>query len=122
MSIRLKEGERIKIVERTPIHADTKSGLYYGFYRNLTGTIFKIYGKDDTAQVAVDVDLDTLPEDVWRRHMAVRDKMLSGLTGEAKRLSQTGGENEFHLRYVVLVGMPDLLRLPKPRVQVAKAA
>ena len=115
MSIRFREGEQIKIADRVPTNTDTKSGLYFNYYRNLTGTIFKIYGSGETAQVAVDVNLETLPSEVQQRHREVRDKMLGQLTGDAKKQSQAGGENEFNLRYVILVSMTDLLRLPKSK-------
>ena len=111
-----KEGDRVCIVERTPTAADTKSGLYYGYYRGLIGTIFKIYGNGDTAQAAIEIDPDSLPEDVSRRHLETRDRMLDSLTGEAKRASVPGAENEFRLRYVILVAIADLIRKsPAPR-------
>ena len=108
--LRLKDGERVKIIERPAIPADTKSGLYYGYYGGLTGTVFKIYGSGENAQAALDIDLESLPEDVAKRHREVRDQMRSGLTGEAKRLSAPGGEQEFRLRYVLLVAVGDVTR------------
>ena len=106
----LKDGDRVRIAARSATSADLKSGLYYNYYANLSGAVFKIYGSGETTQIAVDVDLDCLPEDIAKRHLAVRDEMRSNLTGEAKRLSAPGAEQEFRLRYVVLVAASDLSR------------
>ncbi|HLK58337.1 MAG TPA: hypothetical protein VKU00_17350 [Chthonomonadaceae bacterium] len=111
--LRFKEGDRVRLVDRVPTPSDVKSGLYYGFYRNLAGTIFKLYGSGEGAQAAVEVDIATLPEEVAVRHLETRDRMRSQLTGEAKRASAPGGEAEFHLRYVILVALTDL-KAPLP--------
>ena len=113
---RFKEGDPVRLVDRVPTPSDTKSGLYYGFYRNLAGTIFKLYGSGETTQAAIEIDIATLPEEVAARHLETRDRMRQTLTGEAKRASAPGGENEFHLRYVILVALADLLKpLPQKR-------
>ena len=108
--LRLKEGDKVRIAARPATGADLKSGLYYNFYSNLSGAVFKVYGSGESTQIAVDVDLDCLPEEIAKRHLAVRDEMRSNLTGEAKRLSAPGAEQEFRLRYVVLVSASDLSR------------
>ncbi len=107
---KLKEGDRVRIVERAPSTTDAKTGLYYSYYGNLSGTIFKLYGSGTEAQAAVDIDLDSLPQDVARRHLDTRDQMRATLTGEARRLSAPGSEHELRLRYVVLVALSDLTR------------
>ena len=108
--LRLKDGDRVRINARPATNADLKSGLYYNFYGDLSGSVFRVYGSGEAAQIAVDVDLDCLPEEVAKRHLAVRDEMRSNLTGEAKRLSAPGAEQEFRLRYVLLVAASDLSR------------
>ncbi len=108
--LRLQEGEAVKIVERPAVAADAKSGLYFSHYRNLSGTVFKLYGTGETQQAAIDVDLDSLPEDVSRRHLETRDLMYQSLTGDAKKLSAPGTPGEFRLRYIVLVSIADLKR------------
>ena len=115
--LRLKDGERVRITSRPATPADLKSGLYYNYYANLSGAVFKVYGSGESTQIAVDVDIDCLPEEIIKRHLAVRDEMRSNLTGEAKRLSAPGAmrrgyapEQEFRLRYVVLVAAADLSR------------
>ena len=117
--LRLKEGDRVRLVDRAPTPSDARTGLYYSYYRGLTGTVFKIYGSGAGAQAAVDVDLLSLPEDVARRHLDMRDQMRANLTGEAKRLSAPGAEQEFHLRYVILVAVADLTRPPAARPRPA---
>jgi hypothetical protein len=107
---RWKEGDRVRITERTATPADTKTGLYYNYYAGLTGTVFKLYGNGPGTQAAIEVDITSLPDDVARRHREVRDQMLSSLTGDARRQSLVGGAHEFNLRYVILVGIGDLTR------------
>src|SRR5579859_5217677 len=114
-----KEGDRVRIVSRPPTPTDAKTGLYYGYYGGLSGTLFKLYGRGEGAQAAVEIDLESLPEDVARRHLEVRDQMRSALTGDAKRTSAPGAEHEFRLRYVILVAVYDLQRRPSPARHVA---
>lgn len=116
--IRFKEGDPVCIIDRAATSADTKSGLYYGFYRNLAGTVFKLYGSGDTAQAAVEVDIASLPEEIAVRHLETRDRMRDQLTGEAKRAAMPGGETPFHLRYVILVALADL-KIVRPRAGAA---
>lgn len=104
----LKEGAAVHIVERAATAADTKSGLYFGHYRNLSGTIFKLYGSGEDGQAAIDVDLESLPADVAQRHLETRDLMFNSLPVEARRQSAPGTASPFRLRYIVLVGTRDL--------------
>src|SRR5579871_2214874 len=60
--LKIKEGDRVRIVDRPPTPADAKSGLYYSHYRKLSGIVFKLYGSGTSAQAAIDVDLESLPE------------------------------------------------------------
>ena len=108
--LRLKEGDAVRVADRAATPADAKSGLFYNYYRNLAGIVFKVYGSGADALVAVDVDLETLPEEVAKRHLEVRDQMRGNLTGEAKRASAPGGDQEMKLRYVILVALADLAR------------
>ncbi|HLV81158.1 MAG TPA: hypothetical protein VKT32_12800 [Chthonomonadaceae bacterium] len=114
-----KEGDRVRIVRRPATPADAKTGLYYGYYGGLSGTLFKLYGRGEAAQAAVEVDLESLPEDVARRHLEVRDQMRAALTGAARRASAPGAEHEFRLRYVLLVALTDLQRSPLARPKVS---
>ena len=102
------EGEAVQIADRETGSADTKSGLFYPHYRNLQGTIGKVYA-DGTA--AVDVDAASLPADIRARHEsgtgAMRQKWLDGLSDEARN-KLSAAEKKFSLRYTVLVSQADL--------------
>jgi hypothetical protein len=108
--LRLKEGECVRIVDRPATAADLKSGLFYNHYRNLAGTVFKLYGTGETQQAAIDVLQESLPAELAERHEELTTQLRSGLSGAARRNSGPGGEQEFRLRYVVLVAVSDLAR------------
>ena len=113
----LKTGDRVRISDRTATPQDLKSGLFFNHFRGLFGSVQKVY-KDQ--QVAVELEIDALPEDVWKRHMATRDQMrqrwLEGLADDVRR-KLTAEQKEFMLRYVVLVAAGDL---EKPRAGRAR--
>lgn len=113
----IKEGERVRIVAREPTDDDAKSGMYYGYFGGLTGTVQKVYSKQE---VAVEVEPESLTREIRKRHDEIRDQMktkwLDGLSEEG-RSRLTEREKDFHLRYVVLVAMSDLEKTgakPKP--------
>ena len=108
MPPKLNEGDTVLISDREAIPADVKSGLFYPHYRNLRGTLGKVYA-DGTA--ALHVDEASLSSDVRERHLAgsqaMRQKWLDGLSDEARnRLS--AAEKKFALRYTILVSLDDL--------------
>ncbi len=108
MATTLKEGDRVQIIDRDATADDVKSGLFYNHFRNLTGTIQKIY---ETEEATVEVDDEALSEPVGQRHADVREQMktrwLDGLSDEARnRLGEQ--EKDFHLRYTVLVNLKDV--------------
>ena len=104
----LAEGAAVKLADRETGAADLKSGLFYPYYRGLTGTIAKLYS-DGTAAVAV--DSDSLPEDIRKRHQAgteaMRQKWLDGLSDEGRN-KLSAAERKFSLRYSLLVSVGDL--------------
>jgi hypothetical protein len=106
--LRLKEGDSVRICSRPATPQDVKLGLYFNHYSHLTGTIFKIYGKGETAQAAIDIDIESLPEDIAKRHQETRDSMLRTMNGERTRSNPA--DDNFRLRYVILVAMSDLAR------------
>ncbi len=119
--LRWKEGDRAQIADRAPTPADVRSQLFYGHYRKLTGTVLKLYGSGDAMQAALDVDLETLPEEIAVRHRETRTLMSAGIPAAARRAATPG--EEFRLRYVVLVALTDLVRqrsAPSPK-PVAKS-
>jgi hypothetical protein len=104
----LKAGDRVKISNRETTVHDAKTGLFYGHFRGLVGAVQKVF---KTGEVAVEVELEALPEDIWKRHMQVRDQMrkrwLDGLADDVRR-KLTPEQKTFELRYVVLVAAQDL--------------
>ncbi len=110
----LTEGAPVRLADRETSAADTKSGLFYPYYRGLTGTIAKLYS-DSTAAVAVDPD--SLPEDIRKRHQAgtdaMRQKWLDGLSDEGRN-KLSAAEKKFSLRYSLLVSLTDLLPADAP--------
>ena len=105
----LSEGMPVRLADREPSAADTKSGLFYSHYRNLTGTVAKLYA-DSTATISVDPE--SLPAEIRSRHRAgtdaLRQKWLDGLSDEARN-KLSAAEKKFSLRYNLLVGVTDLI-------------
>ena len=108
------EGAPVRLADRDTSAADTKSGLFYPYYRGLTGTVAKLYS-DNTAAVAVDPD--SLPEDIRKRHQAgteaMRQKWLDGLSDEGRN-KLSAAEKKFSLRYSLLVSLTDLTPAEAP--------
>ena len=118
MATKWKEGDRVQIRDREATAEDAKSGLFYPHFRGLIGSIQKIYPSDE---VAVEIEAESLAEAVRQRHSEVQEQMkmrwLDGLSEEAKgRL--TDQEQDFRLRYTVLVSANDLTA---PGAKLAKA-
>ena len=105
---KLAEGSPVRLADREPSAADTKSGLFYPHYRALTGTVAKLYA-DGTATVSVDPE--SLPPEIRARHQAgtdaMRQKWLDNLSDEARN-KLSAAEKKFSLRYNLLVGVADL--------------
>ena len=104
----LAAGTPIRLADREAGAADTKSGLFYPYYRGLTGSVSKDYA-DGT--VSISVDSDSLPEEIRKRHQtgteAMRTKWLDGLSDEARN-KLSAAEKKFSLRYSILVSAEDL--------------
>ena len=104
----LKIGDRVKVAQREMTAADYKTGLFYDYFCKLTGTIERIY-EDKT--VCVRVEMDSLPEDVRKRHLevqeAVKKRWMSGLSQEQRdKLSEA--DKAVKLGYNILIGEPDV--------------
>ena len=104
----VKIGDRVKLTDREPAAEDVKSGLFYEYFRNLTGVVERVY--EDNA-VCVDVDLDSLPQDVLSRHremeITARDKWIAGLSQE-QRNRLTARDKQFEMKYKVVVAVKDV--------------
>lgn len=109
-----RTGDRVRIADRPATPNDLKSGLFYNHYRGLTGSVQKVYG----TEAAIEIDLDCLPEDIWKRHIQTRDQMrerwLEGLATDTRR-KLTPGQKQFELRYVLFVSLPDVIKLRADR-------
>ena len=105
---KLAEGSPVRLADREPSAADTKSGLFYPHYRALTGTVAKLY-VDGTATISIDTE--SLPREIRARHQAgtdaMRQKWLDNLSDEARN-KLSAAEKKFFLRYNLLVGVSDL--------------
>jgi len=107
---RFRAGDRVRIRTREATPQDLKSSLFFNHFRGLVGEVQKVYGD---GQVAVEIELEALPEEIWKRHMQTRDQMrerwLEGLSDEVRR-KLTPEQKHFDLRYVILVASADLER------------
>lgn len=112
MATKFKEGDLVQIKTREATADDVKSGLYYGYFGGVQGSIQKIYA---SGEAAIEANLDSLAEDIARRHeemrLAMQNKWLDGLSEEAKN-RLTPQERAFTLRYNILVSQDDL-EVPK---------
>jgi len=121
MAKKLQEGDRVRVVNREPTPEEIKAGTFFNHYRDLVGTIQKIYEEKEAAIV---VDPQSLPEGISKRHVEteeqMRTKWLDGLSEEARN-RLTPQERAFALRYVVLVELKDLVLLTEEKPQTARA-
>ncbi len=105
---RFKEGDRVRVKVRNASEQEVLEGRYAPFMAGATGTILKIY---DSKQIAVNLDIASLPEEVRQRHAEQQEAMhrrwLDSLSEEA-RSRLTDQEKAFHLNYVVLLTESDL--------------
>ena len=119
MPTQYKEGDRVQIADRPATAEDVKSGLFYDYFRGLTGTIQKIYATDE---VSIEVEPESLDESVARRHDDTREQMksrwLDNLSEEARNRLEPAEKN-FQLRYSVLVTLKDLTAPAHPKGETA---
>lgn len=121
--LKVKPGDRVKIVKRQVTKEDRESSTYFAHLAGLTGTVQNVYSDDE---IAVQIDPGAFPPLLQELHAeAVRRmqaKFLDSLSEEQRnKLSEE--EKKFHANFVVLVGAKDLERGPKtaPKVK-AKGA
>ncbi|MCS7301057.1 MAG: hypothetical protein NZ556_05835 [Fimbriimonadales bacterium] len=112
---KLKEGDRVQVRARAAQGKEAQEGRYAPHLANATGSILKIYSPQE---VAVELDLDSLPEAIRERHAEQQARMherwLNSLSEEA-RSRLTDEEKTFRLRYVALLAEEDLLPLKESR-------
>lgn len=104
----LKPGDRVQIASRPVASEDEKSGLYYPYFGGLIGTVDRIY---DDGSVCVDIDLDSLTDDIRKRHTDMqeteRKRWLENLSGEVRN-RLTPEQRQLTMAYKLLVHKKDL--------------
>lgn len=108
---KFKEGDRVQVRAREAQGKEAHEGRYAPHLANATGAILKVYSPQE---IAVELDLDTLPEAIRQRHAEQQTRMherwLNSLSEEARN-RLTDDEKTFRLRYVALLAEDDLLPL-----------
>jgi hypothetical protein len=108
---KFKEGDRVQIRARDAQGKEVQEGRYAPHLANAVGTVLKVYAPQE---IAVDLDLESLPEAIRQRHAEQQTRMherwLNSLSEEARN-RLTDDEKSFHLRYVALLAEDDLLPL-----------
>lgn len=103
-----KAGDRVKIVNREVNIEDTKTGLYYAYFGDLTGKVDRVY---DDGSVCVDIDIDALSRDAQERHFAIQEieqkRWLENLSGEV-RSRLTEEQRKLKMSYKILVNIKDV--------------
>lgn len=112
---KFKEGDRVQVRAREAQGKEALEGRYAPHLANAVGTVLKVYTPQE---IAVDLDLETLPDAIRERHAEQQTRMherwLNSLSEEARN-RLTDDEKSFHLRYVALLAETDLLPLNAPR-------
>ncbi|MGQ9658306.1 MAG: hypothetical protein ACUVV1_10470 [Fimbriimonadales bacterium] len=112
---KFKEGDRVQVRARDAQGKEALEGRYAPHLANAVGTVLKVYTPQE---IAVDLDLDSLPDAIRERHAEQQTRMherwLNSLSEEARN-RLTDDEKSFHLRYVALLAEDDLLPLKASR-------
>lgn len=105
---KLKEGDRVKIVQRTPTAEDRRSNHYFEHMGGLTGVVEQVYGPDD---VSVKVDQSALAGVVLDVNKEAARRLRDRFANEAAEQAKakfTPEELNFTPNYVLLVRSEDL--------------
>jgi hypothetical protein len=106
--MKLKEGDKVRIVTREVTAEDKKDSRYYSHMAGLTGTVQNIYG--DT-EIAILVDTETLSKvsrDIHKEAtLRMRAKFLQNVS-EIQRKELTKEELEFDTHFMLLCHSGDL--------------
>jgi hypothetical protein len=122
---KFKEGDRVQVRARDAQGKEAHEGRYAPHLANAVGTVLKVYAPQE---IAVDLDLESLPDAIRQRHAEQQTRMherwLNSLSEEARN-RLTDDEKSFRLRYVALLAEDDLLPLKatnSPRASAKSAA
>ncbi|MBI1334893.1 MAG: hypothetical protein JST12_04155 [Armatimonadetes bacterium] len=109
--MKLREGDRVRIVTREVTEDDRKTNRYYGHMAGLTGSVANIYGD---AEIAVQVDINTLTkvsQDVHREATVRMRAKLNDALSEVQRKELTKEELEFDTHFMLLCHSQDLEKI-----------
>ena len=118
----LKPGDGVQIASRPVTSDDEKNGLYFSYFGGLTGAVDRSY---DDGSVCVDIDLESLTDDMRKRHSEMqeteRKRWLEGLSGEV-RSRLTPEQRQLTMAYKLLVHKKDLepIKGDKPKSAAPK--
>ena len=109
-TVKFNVGQAVRLADHEPVTGpDAKPVPFYDFYRNLLGTVAKVF---DDGTVSVSVDRESLPKELRQRHenceQRDRDKWLDRLSDE-ERNRMSAAQKKFSYRYTLLVAATDLL-------------
>lgn len=103
-----KEGDRVRVIERTVTEEDRKKNRYFEHMAGLVGTVQTAYSE---SEVSVQIDPDCLGDITGGIHRTaiqrMRDKFLGNISEEQKK-QLTKEELDFDAHYVLLVQSADL--------------
>lgn len=109
--MKLREGDRVRIVTREVTEEDKKTNRYYSHMAGLLGAVQNIYGE---GEIAVQVDIDSLTKvsrDVHKEAtLRMRTKLNENLS-EVQRKELTKEELEFDTHFMLLCHSDDLEKL-----------
>ncbi|MFN4033066.1 MAG: hypothetical protein ACK4ME_05495 [Fimbriimonadales bacterium] len=119
---KFKEGDRVQVRAREVRGKEALEGRYAPHLANATGAVLKVYSPQE---IAVELDLDSLPEPIRARHAEQQTRMherwLNSLSEEARN-RLTDEEKTLRLRYVVLLAEDDLQPLKSGRAGASGAS
>ena len=105
---KVKEGDRVRVIDRELNTQDKAIHAHFEHMANLTGTVENYYGADE---IAVKVDLESLPKVASDVHKAATDRMRAKFidsTGDEARKMLSKEEIEFVPHWVILVRESDI--------------
>ncbi len=109
--MKLREGDRVRIVSREVTEEDKKANRYYGHMAGLTGAVQNIYAENE---IAVQIDMDTVSKvtrDVHKEAtLRMRHKLNESLS-EVQRKELTKEELEFDTHFMLLCDSKDLEKI-----------
>lgn len=119
--VKVTEGMKVRIKAREASSEEIKTGRYLPHLGGLTGKVLCLYSD---SEIAVQIDLASLPASIRERHLqqqeAMQNRWLESLSEEA-RSRLTPEEKIFQLNYVALVSANDLEPLRGGGSEKAKA-